>query len=401
MNIVVISFDSLRYDAFGFSGNPQIFTPNIDRLAFDCWNYENYYSSSKDSMTNRYDIFHCTTAKCNNDIQKKSLFEILGKDYHKHLIYDNPKLATSYNDFTEYFDSWMSVRGCYGDKFWTYDDNEIPENWEYSDNFDIEINPTNIHLFDVDKELLYYAHSNRLREKEEDWATARLFLLAGQFLKDNANSDNLFLWIDGAGMTDLWEAPQDIVKLYQPINSNGKIDPRIFLLQNKLIKSSSQQLIEMLIAGYYSRITFIDRWIGILLKTITSIGINDNTTILVTSSSGHKFPIEILGSINELENTSHLPLIVKMPNSIHQKDITPISSSGIYNLISTIAENSTINPSCAYKDQNSTIVCAASIKNINDFAVTDGIEFSHLSNIDLSAKNKISETALKFIKNRK
>jgi hypothetical protein len=73
----------------------------------------------------------------------------------------------------------------------------------------------------------------------------------------------------------------------------------------------------------------------------------------------------------------------------------------MYNLISTIAENSTINPSCAYKDQHSTIVCAASIKNINDFAVTNGIEFSHLSDIDLSKINKISETALKFIKNRK
>jgi len=334
------------------------------------------------------------------DKPSKPLFNVI-ENYHKHLIFDNPKLTNYSHDFIDKFDSWMSVRGCYYDKFWCYDDIELPENWEYSNTFNNITNPDNNNLFKLDNNLKSYSHSNRLREKEEDWATARLFLLSGQFLKDNANRDNMFLWIECAGMSDLWEAPAEIHKLYQQIGSNGKIDPRIFLIQNNLIKNQSSNIIDALVAAYYARITFIDRWIGILLKTITSIGIDENTAIVVTSMSGHKFPFDNLDSFNLLENTCHVPLIVKIPHASHQKDITPTSSTGIYHIIASINNDQSYSTSIAYQNQKGIIICAASSDNPDDFAVTDGIDFTHFNDIDLSLNNKISEYALKLINNRK
>ncbi len=405
MNIIVISFDKLRYDAFAFCGNQQVFTPNFDHFAFDGWTYGNIFASASDSITNRYDIFHNTTGKTNIDSASvsASLFDILNTEYHKHLIYETPEIYLKYPEFINSFDSWMSVRGCYSDKFWNYDDMELPENWEYKNELNEVSMGNNESLFNGDNLLKSYSHSNRFRQKEEDWTTSRLFLLTGQFLKDNASRDNLFLWVDSAGMSDLWEAPEEILKLYQPSNiNNGRIDPRVFRIQNGLDKNPSLNAIEMLIAGYYARITFLDRWIGILLKTILSIGMNDDTAIIITSMSGHKFPFDVPEPINNHENSNHIPLMIKIPKCAHQKDITPISSNALYQIISAISsDKKNHTTSSAYTNRNNnTIICAASPVIENNFAVTDGMTFTHFNDIDKSSNNLLKETALKFYKNR-
>ncbi len=400
MNIIVISLDQLRYDSFGFTGNQQVFTPNIDRLAFDSWVYSNHYSSASESLCNKYDIFNNTIGLSKTKNSNVSLFDNL-QNHHTHLLFDTPQLPIKYPVFMNSFNSWMSIRGSYTDNYWCYDDIELPENWEYSKYYDDIIEPDNNILFSIDNNLKNYAHSNRLREKEEEWITARLFLLAGQFLKDNASRKDLFLWIDCAGMNDLWEAPPEILKLYQSTKHNGNIDPRIFLIQQAIVKKPSISTIDLLLACYYARITFIDRWIGILLKTISAIGITDNTAIMITSMNGHYFPLSSLASFNQPETASHIPLVLKIPGTTHHKDITPVSSSAIYNLISRLANNSITSPADAYTGNSSTIICAASPEIQDDFYVTDGINYTHYSEIGNSTINSINETAVKFRNHRK
>jgi hypothetical protein len=400
MNIVLISFDKMRYDTFGFTGNQQVFTPNIDKLAFDGYVYSNYYASAKESITNRYDIINKSIGRIPINDVHRPIFNDLTKTHYSHLIYDTNNLSFEYPDFIKSFDSWMTVRGSYGDNFWSYDDIELPDNWNFTKDLDEIIYDNNDILFKTDLKLKNYANSNRLREKEEDWTTARLFLLAGQFLKDNASRDDIFLWIDSAGMSDLWEAPSEILKLYQSPESNGNIDPRIFLTQNNFVPASSPKIIDNLLAGYYARITFIDRWIGVLMKTISSAGLNENTVVIISSMSGHTFPTDVLKSFNRPELIYHTPLIVSVPDAGHQKEITPVSSASIHNIIRNISFESSVNSVITDREYDNIIICAASPTTANDFAVTDGISFSYFNDINVTEDNKISETALKFVKSR-
>ena len=61
MNFILIVIDTLRYDYVGANGNPNIRTPNLDRLAARSWNFQRAFAGSfptiplrTDLMTGRY-----------------------------------------------------------------------------------------------------------------------------------------------------------------------------------------------------------------------------------------------------------------------------------------------------------------------------------------------------------
>ena len=43
-NILVLHCDQLRWDCLAFNGNPDVATPNLDRLARDSVNYQNHFT---------------------------------------------------------------------------------------------------------------------------------------------------------------------------------------------------------------------------------------------------------------------------------------------------------------------------------------------------------------------
>ena len=55
-NIVLIYCDDMGYGDLGYTGNPSIRTPNIDRIAMEGMRFTNYYSASPASSASRYSM---------------------------------------------------------------------------------------------------------------------------------------------------------------------------------------------------------------------------------------------------------------------------------------------------------------------------------------------------------
>jgi len=57
MNIIVIMSDTFRKDHLGCYGNNEISTPNLDKFAKKCIQFNNYHPASFPTMPNRADLF--------------------------------------------------------------------------------------------------------------------------------------------------------------------------------------------------------------------------------------------------------------------------------------------------------------------------------------------------------
>lgn len=55
MNIITIIIDTLRYDHIAANGNPDIHTPNLDRLVEKSWNFHRAFSASFPTIPHRND----------------------------------------------------------------------------------------------------------------------------------------------------------------------------------------------------------------------------------------------------------------------------------------------------------------------------------------------------------
>ena len=56
-NILVLHCDQLRWDCLAFNGNPDVATPNLDRLARDSGNYQNHFTVYPICTPSRYSLW--------------------------------------------------------------------------------------------------------------------------------------------------------------------------------------------------------------------------------------------------------------------------------------------------------------------------------------------------------
>lgn len=85
---------------------------------------------------------------------------------------------------------------------------------------------------------------------------------------------------------------------------------------------ADEELIKYMISNYYALVTEIDYWIGKILDKLEEEGLIENTLVIYTSDHG-----EMLGAhgmrdkFTFLEESSHVPLIIKYPGKINEGTI--------------------------------------------------------------------------------
>ena len=95
------------------------------------------------------------------------------------------------------------------------------------------------------------------------------------------------------------------------INANGR---------NKLTVFADEEKLKYMISNYYGLITELDDWIGQIMKTLEDEGVAEHTMVIFTSDHGEMLGAHGMREKNVFyEESSHVPLIIKMPTEIKKE----------------------------------------------------------------------------------
>ena len=85
---------------------------------------------------------------------------------------------------------------------------------------------------------------------------------------------------------------------------------------------ADDQKISYMISNYYGLIKELDVWMGKIMDKLDETGLTDNTLIIFTSDHGEMLGAHGMREKNVFyEESSHVPLIIKMPNSVPEKAV--------------------------------------------------------------------------------
>jgi len=117
---------------------------------------------------------------------------------------------------------------------------------------------------------------------EEGYQVARVLTEAMDWLEGNAGHGNFYLWIDSFDPHEPWWYPHEYCEMYDP-GYEGKewIYPNILRY-----KDMTEAEIQHAKAIYKGHVTFVDRWVGKLLDKVRSLGLMEDTMIVLISDHG-------------------------------------------------------------------------------------------------------------------
>ncbi len=322
MNIVLIIIDTLRYDYVGANGNPNISTPNLDRLAAESWVFDRAFSASFPTIPFRNDVmrgqyggpFHPWKPLPFN---APAFPRILGDNgYATQLIHDTPHLVNGGHNFDWPFHGWTFIRGAEVDRPWITDGFKLPDNWAFDPMFDCLELPERESWVPDHPSLATYVRANRDRKTLDDWNCARLFDTASTFLADNVERDSFFLWLDCFDPHEPWDAPEAYVRLYDDTPGyDGTIDPRSFQA-NRNDKRLSDAARSRIRAQYCAKVSWMDRCLGRLLDALDETGLAGNTAVVLVGDHGtNDGSTGFFGKrapVTEAE--AHVPLMIRTPD---------------------------------------------------------------------------------------
>lgn len=312
MNIFVIVTDSMRKDALGCYGG-KAKTPNIDSLAKDGVLFTNAYSEGLPTLPTRTTWW---TGRYTFPVRGWQPFEssdlllaevLWDKGYTSCLVSDTYHMHKPVYNCGRGFDTVVWIRGQEYDP-WIIDDINV-DIYKYhrlrGDSSDSLWKPR----------FEQYLKNVSWYKTEEDYCVARVFKSAIEWLQRiiRKRKDKLFLWIDAFDPHEPWDPPEPYRRMYDP-NYSGQelIDPVPGLVEGYM----TEEELKHTVALYHGEVSFVDRWLGVFLEELKSVGLYDDSIIIYTSDHGEPFGEH--GIIRKArpwnyEELVHIPLIVKYP----------------------------------------------------------------------------------------
>ena len=286
MNVVVIVTDSLRADHVGCYGS-YVQTPNIDRLASEGTVFEHAYAESLPTLPTRTTWW---TGRVNFPFRPWQqlehgdtlLAEVLwDKGYTSALITDTYHMHKPVYNCGRGFDTVVWVRGQ------EYDP------WVVNPSIKVDLAARH-RLRGDDSDALWkprfeqYLRNTSVFRTEEDYFTPRVVKEAIRWLDyvTTRQKDGLFLWVDLFDPHEPWDPPEPYARMYDPdYGGQDLIDPVPGPVEGYL---TPEELAHTK-ALYAGEVTFVDKWVGILLDRIRELGLYENTLIMHTSDHGEPF----------------------------------------------------------------------------------------------------------------
>lgn len=304
MNVVCILLDTLRRDHLGSYGNEWIETPNLDRLASDGAKFENCYLGSYPCMPARQDLW---TGELNFLRRGWSPLEHDQDDLITLLRQNNkPSMLV-----TDHYHLWQYGSGNYHFGFNGVEMIRGQERDNWITNPDIPIQyPASSEKLNRDWES--YARNTAHFQKEEDYFAAQVFQKSMDWVEQNRNLKDFFLMIDCFDPHEPFDPPPGYVEKYDP---DYKGDAVIWPKTGTTEYLSTEEL-NHIHALYCGEVTYVDHWFGKFYDKLESLGLLDNTMVIVTSDHGFLFgEHDWLGKHARIlyQDIARTPLIIRSP----------------------------------------------------------------------------------------
>ena len=318
MNVIVIVTDSLRVDHVGCYGSP-VHTTNLDQLAKESALFEHAYADSLPTIPMRTTWW---TGKINFPFRPWEPFEtsdyllaeiLSDQGYTSALITDTYHMHKPVFNCGRGFDTAVFVRGQEYDP-WIVD-KAIP----------VDLNQFH-RLKGDESDALWqprfeqYLRNRAMFHDEEDYCAPRVAKEAIRWLdhviKEKKQKDHIFLWVDFFDPHEPWDPPEPYRSLYDPGYSGQElIDP----IAGDIAGYMTPAELAHTRALYAGEVTFVDRWIGILLEQVRLLGLYENTLIIHMSDHGEPFGEH--GFIRKAqpwnyEELVHIPWMIRHPEGL-------------------------------------------------------------------------------------
>ena len=317
MNIVVVVMDSLRVDHVGCYGS-HVRTPNIDRVAGEGTVFLNAFTESLPTVPTRTTWW---TGKTNFPFRRWKPFEsgdlllsevLWDRGFTSALITDVYHMHKPTYNLGRGFDQVVFVRGQEYDP-WIIDES-------------VPIDLSRHRLRDNESDALWkprfsqYLRNMSSMTREEDYCAPRVAREAMRWLDDTVLrkgiKDNLFLWVDMFDPHEPWDPPEPWRSMYDPgYGGHEIIDP----VPGDVAGYMTPDEIRHTMALYAGEISFVDKWVGLLLDRVRDLGLMDDTVIMLTTDHGEPFGEH--GYIRKArpynhEQLAHIPWIVCLPGGV-------------------------------------------------------------------------------------
>jgi arylsulfatase A-like enzyme len=256
-NVVFVLTDQWRAQAFGYAGDPNVKTPNIDALAARSMNFVNAVSVCPVCTPQRASLltgrFPTTTGMFLNDLYLPAE-ELCVADIFKEAGYDTGYIGKWHLD-GHGRDSYIPPERRQGFDYWkvlecTHDYNQS----------------------------CYYAGDDPTRCKWEGYDAYAQTADAQGYIRQRSGGDKPFFLFVGYGGPHFPHdnAPDELNALYPP--------ETISLRPN--VPQHQQERSRQELQGYYAHCTAIDSCVGDLYRTLEEAGLDGNTIFVFTSDHG-------------------------------------------------------------------------------------------------------------------
>lgn len=361
-NLLFIMTDQQRYDALGYAGNTVIQTPNMDRLAQQGAFFRNAYTPCAVCGPARSSILTGSTVEntgVNSNSQTyydvpegvmtmPSFDQILSENGYHCEYYGKWHAATShaniYQNPVQTSNNGSSVFGPGGqshiwrDHLGTLGDIPVPGDGQFVDGmskYPYNANPID-RFYGMSWEQLVSSgqkhsqpdqHGELTLDKEHTLTgfQAKQTLEAITRLKDSTFSITCSFHFPHSPMVlpPPYYGMYPVDEMVPPVSINDDMQNSPYINSNSRqnrTEYTDPEKVKYMISEYYGLITEIDDWVGVILDTLETLGIADNTMIVFMSDHGEMLGAHGMREKNVFyEESAHVPLFISNPGEIQSE----------------------------------------------------------------------------------
>lgn len=188
----------------------------------------------------------------------------------------------------------------------------------------------------------YYRNTRGFRT-EDDWFTPKVFHAIRDWLRVNHTHDKWFLFVDHFEVHEPFYCVEPYRSLY---TDQAFTDQNIWPpyqdegLCRAFLEQVSPEELAYIRAQYWGKVTWVDKYIGMLMDTLTELDLWDDTMVIITTDHGHDLAFHrprFGKQPPHHDSHAHLPLLVWHPEFANNGREIPAVTSTV-DLHATIAE---------------------------------------------------------------
>ena len=320
MNLIVLMIDTLRQDHVSFhnrgkpvfDGVPACRTPNIDRFAEESVVFDNMYPEALPTIPARAGLMTGARTLVSRPWQPLTNTDISISE----ILVPNGYVCGIVTDTWHYRAPGMNYHRSYHSYEWVRGQEYDP--WKsHPPDLDLDryVNP---HYDDIWRARVAQFLANTAGFKTaDDWFAPQVADHAVQWLHDNRDHPNVFLWMDSFDPHEPWDPPAEF-DVYTDPDYTG---PRLVLPMGGMAADwASAEEITHLRGLYAGEVASVDSALERVLTALRELGYYDDSIIVLMSD--HGFPLgdhgKFLKGVDRLYNEiMKVPFMIRLPGAEH------------------------------------------------------------------------------------